>query len=242
MNEPFRRSSREEKVFDEDGNPIPIFSASRFSSCSWNHYSDLIPEKKLPVSLELGEIFDLGNETHLDDNYLKVGSRDILEMEEYFRVIHESEKWGVAGLLDYDRYNFDGKYIQDNKSTKFGGFFFFLKEGIKMEDKRQMSIYAYMKYVHTGTKRHRGVIRKIDKVEPLNILQLATDLFPIEEIRKFLIEHPVVLTKLGYMTEEKLIEFCVSQMSPEVRKSTGEHWRCMNCQYANGNCPVRQAL
>lgn len=243
INEPFRESSRDEEVLDKSGKPIPIFSSSRFSNCDWNHYADLIPELKKPITDDLSKIFDLGNEVHLDDNYLSEGARNILGREEYMRIVHESETWGISGLLDYDKFNFSsGKYIEDMKSTKIGGFFFFLKEKVKPEDKGQMSIYAYMKYVITGTKRYKGVIRKIDKEEPLNQLQLVTDLFDIEYIRNFLIDHPVKKTILGHMTPEKLAEQCAKKMRPEINKSTGEHWRCLNCTYADGSCPVRQQI
>lgn len=241
INEPFRKSSREEEVLDKKGKPIPIFSASRFSSCNWNHYADRIPELRKPITDDLSEIFDLGNEVHIDDNYLSKGARDILECEDYMRIIHESETWGVSGILDYDKFNFDGKYIEDMKSTKYGGFFFFLREGIKKEDKRQMSIYAYMKFIITSAKRARGVIRKIDKEEPLNQLQLVTDLFEIEKIRKFLINHPVKRCLLGDISEEKLAEMSANHMRKDV-KSDGEHWLCGNCVYADGTCPVRQQI
>lgn len=239
MNEPFRRSSREEKVFYE-GKPIPIFSASRFSSCDWNHYVGIV--KPLPVTDELSDIFDMGNEVHREEEYLRLGARNILECEEYMRIVHTSERWGVAGLLDYDKLSFRGAYLEDLKSTKWGGFFFFLREGMKHEDKRQMSIYAYMKYVHTGTKRTRGVITKIDKEEPLNRMSLVADLIPINEIRTFLTKHPVKRVILGEITEKEFIDSCIGKMASEVNQKTGEHWRCGNCQYANGTCPVRQAI
>lgn len=196
----------------------------------------------MPITDELSDIFDLGNEVHREEEYLRLGARNILECEEYFRIIHESDEWGVAGLLDYDKLSFKGAYIEDLKSTKFGGFYFFLKESVKPEDRRQMSIYAYMKYVHTGTKRTRGVITKIDKEEPLNRMSLVADLMSIDEVRKFLLNHPVVLVILGKITEEKLIEICTAKMRPEVNQKTLEHWRCGNCQYADGTCPVRQGI
>jgi len=242
IKEPFRKSSREEEVLDADKKPIPIFSASRYSGCDWAHYISLFPERVKEILDALSEIFDLGNEVHLEDNYLTEGARNILHKEEYFRIIHESEAWGVSGILDYDKFNFSGKYLEDMKSTQKGGLYFFLKEGVKMEDKRQMSIYAYMKFVFTGTKRYKGVIRKIDKVEPLNQLQLVTDLFEIEKIRNFLVNHPVRRCYFKEITEEELAEITANRLRKGVNKNTGEHWLCTNCSLADGTCPVRQQI
>ena len=242
MNEPFRESSKDEKILNKDGNPIPIFSASRFPNCDWNHYCDKTPRLTKPIKDELSIIFDDGIEVHEEEEYLRDGARNILEHEKYHRIVHESETWGVSGLLDYDKICFRYPYIEDLKSTKFGGFYFFLKEGIKTDNKIQMSIYAYLKYVCTGVQRKKGVITKIDKEEPLNRISLVTDLFLISEIRNFLVNNPVVLCILGKINEEQLIEACIQKMRPEVNKKTGEHWQCLNCQYATGDCPVRQGL
>lgn len=240
MNLPFRRSSRDEVLLGAHKKPIPIFSASRFSSCDWNHYRDIVDP--LPITDELSEIFDMGNVVHRSEEYLRKGAKGVLECEEYLRIIHESETWGVAGMLDYDMLSFNGAYIEDLKSTKMGGFYFFLKEGVNKDNKIQMSIYSFMKYVCTGVWRDTGVITKIDKENPLNRIALSTDLYSIEEISDFLVRHPVKRCVLGEITPEQLIAVCIGKMRLEVNGGTGEHWRCGNCQYADGTCPVRQAL
>ncbi len=243
IKEPFRKSSREEVVLGKDEKPIPIFSASRFSTCNWNHYCDITPDLKKPITDDLSEVFDKGNEVHRENEYLTLGARNILEHEEYLRIVHESELWGMSGLLDYDKFGFSsGQYLEDLKSTKFGGFYFFLREGVKKEDKMQMSIYAYMKYVITGTKRNRGVITKIDKEEPLNRISLVTDLFTVDEVREFIVNHPVVKVILGVMTLDNLAKLTANQIRPQMNKKNQEYWKCLNCGYATGDCPVRQQL
>ncbi len=240
MNKPFRQSSREEKLLDKNGEPIPIFSASKFSSCDWDHYKS--KKDPRPVQDELSEIFDKGNVVHREEEYLRQGARNVLECEEYIRIVHTSEEWGVAGLLDYDKLNFNGGYIEDLKSTKFGGFYFFLKEGINDDNKIQMSIYAFMKYVVSGVARNRGVITKIDKEEPLNRMSLVGDLHSADYMNNWLIVHPVVNTFLGKLSEEQLIQYCIRKLRPQVNKKSGEYWKCGNCAYADGSCPVRQGL
>lgn len=240
INKPFRESSRDEKILNDKGEPIPIFSASMFSSCDWNHYQ----VKKAPrvIGDELSKIFDKGNVVHREEEYLRQGARNILECEEYMRIVHTSETWGVSGLLDYDKLCFRGGYIEDLKSTKIGGFYFFMKEGVNEDNTIQMSIYSFMKYVCTGVSRSRGVITKIDKEEPLNRLSLVGDLHNADMMTDYLINHPVKKVYLGEISEEDFIALTIKKLKPQVNKNTGEYWKCTNCAYADGTCPVRQGL
>lgn len=250
MNLPFRKSSPDEVILDENGNPIPIFSASRFSSCDWNHYCDITPEKEKPITDALSDIFDDGNEVHEEDEELTKGARNILRCEDYMRIVYIPDGiplWGVAGLLDYDKFCWQFPYIEDLKSTSFNGLYFFLKEydkkeGVKKDYKIQMSIYKFMKYVIFGVKRKFGVITRIDKECITNRISLTTPLYEIADMFKFLTNHPVILCKIGKITEEQLIQRTIKKLRPEVNKNTGEYWKCGNCQYADGNCPVRQQL
>lgn len=241
MKEPFKRIDKDVEILDDDGDPIPIFSISRFSSCDWNHYCDITEEYAKPLTDELSEIFDLGNEIHEEDEELTRGSRNIIGCEEYMRIIHESERYGLSGLLDYHKYNFHTAYIEDLKSTSKGGFYFFLREGVNNDYKKQLSGYAYLKYIHTGVWRNIGVITKIDKENPLNRISLSTELFTKEQMRDFYACHPVILAKLGDITEEKLINICAQKIIRENEKDPLKWWKCRNCQYNEG-CPVRQEI
>lgn len=250
MKEPFRKSDPSETNYDEKGQPIPIFSASRFSSCDWNHYCDITPEKAKPITDALSDIFDEGNETHEEDEELSKGARNILRCEDYMRIVYipnDIPLWGVAGLLDYDKFCWKFTYIEDLKSTSFNGLYFFLKEydkekGVKEDYKIQMSIYKFMKYVIYGVKRKFGVITRIDKERVTNRISLTTPLYTIAEIRNFLINHPVIQCKIGQITEKELITKTIMKLKPEISSRTGEYWKCGNCQYADGTCPVRQGL
>ena len=99
-----------------------------------------------------------------------------------------------------------------------------------------------MKYVCTGVARTRGVITKIDKEEPLNRLSLVGDLHSVDLMSSYLINHPVKKAYLGEISEENFIDITIKKLKPQVNNNTGEYWKCTNCAYADGNCPVRQGL
>lgn len=202
----------------------------------------------MPITDDLSEIFDIGSEIHESEEFYRAGARGIIESELYRRIIHQSGKYAIGGKLDFYMAFILGKYIEDLKSTKKGGFFYFLKEGVNDDNKLQISIYAYIKYIHTSIITKIGVITKIDKEDPLNKISLSTSLYTIEDVRKFLEQHPVILCTLGDITVEQLIESTANKIRPEVNKKTGEYWKCTNCQYNTANgitkelCPVRQQI
>ncbi|MFW9878646.1 MAG: hypothetical protein ACFFG0_36665 [Candidatus Thorarchaeota archaeon] len=199
---------------------------------------------------ELSAIFDDGNETHEEDEELTEGARNIIRKEDYMRIVYIPDGepiWGIAGLLDYDKFCWKFSYIEDLKSTSFNGLYFFLKEydqkeGVKFDYKIQISIYRFMKYVIYGVKRKLGVITRIDKDCITNRISLTTPLFKINYVNDFLVNHPVILFKIGKITEKELIKRTIEKLRPEVNPKTGEYWKCGNCQYADGTCPVRQGL
>lgn len=241
MKEPFnpvKKHQLHDVVYDQDGNIIPEFSMSRYESCYWNLKCDI--EAPEPITDELNEIFDIGSTCHENDMILQSGARNIIRNEMFdktsFKIVHESEKFIWKGRYDYRKFDFRGRYIEDLKSTKKGGLYYFLREGVSDRDLMQISGYSYMAYIYTSVWDSRGVIKKIDKEEPLNTVSLVRDLYDIVYMRRKLIAHPVVQYIIGNISEDDLIDLCTSQMQ-------GNDWMCTNCQYNDEeHCPVRGAV
>lgn len=266
MIEPFIpvRKPRDDIIDEETDKPIFNMSVSRLSSCYVNTVLDIDEEKKKPITQELSEIFDIGNREHTAEEILNRGAKRIIDQETYLKILHESKKFSVSGLRD--EYEFDfygGRYISDYKTAKHenhypdrswgnkinwsDGFIHFLIDGASEDNIVQLSGYSYLEYVHTGFHNNKGVIKKIDKNNPRNRIQLECVLLTKEEIRNKILRHPVIHFVLGKITEEQLQEICIAQMQKYVRADRGGNkkcWKCGNCVYGTppNTCEVKEYI
>lgn len=210
------------------------FYASRLVSCYWNYYMDLV--SPLPTTEKLQEIFDIGSEKHFDDQVLLKGAHCIIDIEESRKIKHKELGYSLVGRRDFLRFDMQGKYIEDLKTSQFKSFFYRLKEYPKINEnyKLQLSIYAYLEYINTGVRITKGVITAIDKENPRNRISLESVLYIANDIEKFIDSHPVILKMLDKINEEKLYEVCVAFMQ-------GKSWMCGNCQYSE-KCKIRLAI
>jgi len=228
MKEPFRIIGREE--YPE----VPSFGGSSFGGCYWATYRK--HTDPLPITEELNQIFDMGNEVHHEDEVLNMDAKRGVSCEEYIKALHESEKFAISGFHDYIKMDFRGLYLEDLKSGKFGSFYFFLKEGMKRDYIIQLSTYAYLYYIKNGVYIKKGVITKIDKENTRNRLSLETDLMPREEIAEFLLNFPVIHAILGELRKVDFWDVCFEQiglLDPKYKNGNKKSpWVCMNCQYS----------
>jgi len=233
MKEPFKVIKRSER------SEVPSFSASRIGSEYWSFFLDLTDPE--PITDELNEIFDAGNVVHHYDEIYSEGGRGIVSCESYIKAIHESEKFCISGLHDYIKLDRNGLYIEDLKSTIPGGLYWFFKKGVDDGYKLQLSVYAYLYYLKHGVWIDTGVITKINKENTRDRISLSAKLFPLEYIRDVIVNHPVMKTISGEMTEKELLSVAyakLKEIDPEWAKGNRkEAWVCKNCQY-KGRCEL----
>lgn len=223
-----------EKVLDENGNELPNFRASRLISCYWSSYRDhKNDEEPLPISDELDVIFTVGSKEHYEDEVLTRGAGNIAESEKEMKLLHKSKRFTISGHFDYKKFDMFGMYYEDLKTSKVEGFYFFVKcveTGLSKDYIRQLSIYAYEDAHYTGYYVDRGVVTRVLKrlkgTKDTRIIRMSIEdkLMSFDETREFILRHPVILTVMGVIDEERLIELCKVQM-------VGTGWKCTNCQY-----------
>lgn len=244
IKEPFDIIPFESKFLNKEGVEIPNFRASRLVSCYWDFYREYITNSEaIPISDSLNDIFDQGNVVHFTDECLTSGAKEVIEVEKEMKILHHSERFSLSGHIDYLKMDTMGFYIEDLKSCKLPSFYYFIKcidEGLSEDYLYQMGVYAYELYVYIGVYIKRGVITRIykgDDNDYRRIRMSIEDRLPsLEEMRSFILQHPVILCVLGYITEERLIELCIIQMR-------GQEWKCGNCQYkSTKECPVFTAI
>lgn len=219
----FKVSRKDHKTIDG----ITNFNVSRLNSCYWNYYRDLTDP--LPITPELEEIFSKGREVHSIVEKYKKGAREIIGSEKYIKIIHRDKLFSLSGRYDFLKYDITGRYIEDLKSTKPGGFYFFLKQGLSSDYIIQLSLYAFLLYIKKGYRITNGVITKVDKENIRNKISLEGPLMTIEEIEEFIITHPVILKMMDPGFD--IIEVTYEQMKDSW-------WKCTNCQYKEG-CPIK---
>ncbi len=225
MNEPFYKVNPNETEFhDKDGNLIPRISVTTLLGCYIASKNNKEIEGK--ITDELSDIFDMGSAGHDTLEMFDAGAKDIIAIEEKMKIMHESKKYLISGILDYYRFDLNGRYLEDLKSTYRGGFYYFLREGVKGGYKYQLSVYAYMKYVCTSIYPLRGVIRKFNKENYLEQIRLSTELFQKEHMRTYLTTHPYILYTVGAINYDAL---CAAALKENI--ATKSQWRCKNCQY-----------
>lgn len=265
MNEPFLPISYNPHptvlFIDGEWKLIENFRTSRISaSCYYAYYTQKKEEKEgkiTPINDELNEIFDKGSDIHESKEDLLAGARGLIRSERDMKIIHHSKKFTISGHFDLLRFDLDGRYLEDYKTTKFAGLYYFLRDGCSNDYIRQLSCYAYMKYVLTSVKVFDGVITKIAKKDDENVfthrnsISRTCKLLPMLESRKFYLTHPVIraIIKPEKYDEQYVIDESIKQMEEfiNVDRKTGKKvcWKCMNCQYANINgeeCIVKSII
>lgn len=242
IKEPFEPVHTSGDMHDENGKLIQNYHMSRLAaSCYLAYVNDI--ESPLPITDELSDIFDIGNDTHDEEQTLNKGAINIIACEEdggYMKIYHTIKKYSISGRMDYEKYDFRGRYIEDLKSAQFKSFYYFLTEPISEDYILQTSGYSYMRYVFKGYYIPEGVLRKIDKENRRNTISRGFILLPKDKMRDFLERHPVINYFLGVINKDTLIDLCVAQMYDKG-------WKCTNCQYSPKNtgkdsCPVYNAI
>jgi len=209
---------------------ITNFNVSRLNSCYWNYYRDLTDP--LPITPELEVIFNTGREVHsLVEKYNK-GARTVINSEKYIKIIHKDGAFSISGMYDFLKYDHNGKFLEDFKSTKSGGFYFFLKQGVNEDYIIQLSLYAYLLYIKKGYNIRQGIITKVDKENIRNKISLEGTLMSIRDTEEFIINHPVIRMKTNHLAHDDFLELTYEQMK-------GNWWKCTNCQYIDG-CPIKK--
>lgn len=236
-----------EKVYDDDGNEVPNFRASRLVSCYWDSLRDHKTDPEpLPITDELDAIFSVGSKEHYEDEVLTRGAKHIEESEKEMKLIHKSGRFTISGHFDYKKWDMYGMYYEDLKTCKLEGFYYFVKcieVGLSKDYIKQLSVYAYQDAHYTGYYLDRGVVTRILKrkkgAKDTRIIRMSIEdkLMTFDETKDFILRHPVILCLMGIIDEERLVELCKVQME-------GTKWKCTNCQYANkiSECPVNPLL
>jgi len=227
MKEPFEIVSRD--AYPE----VPSFGPSALVGEYWSTYLNIVDKK--PITDALNDIFDKGNEVHHAIEVLEEGGRHIISCEAYIKVIHESKTFCIGGLHDYIKMYFGGLYLEDMKSTKAGGLHYFFRNGVDLRYKLQMSLYAYLYYVKTGVWINKGVITKVNKENILDRVSMSADLCSREYIRKYILNHPVILCVIGKITQHQLLALAAQKLlEMDNGYASGKKdlpWVCDNCQY-----------
>lgn len=237
-----------EKVLDENGNEVPNFRISRLVSCYWDYHRDFKTNPPpLPISDELDDIFTTGSKEHYEDQVLMKGAKCIIDIESRkvsgdtggMKLKHKSGTFTITGHIDYLKFDLRaGIYIEDLKSCKLNSFYYFVKcieHGLSDDYKYQLGGYAYMLAHYIGYYIDRGVITRIlkrekDSLDKRIIRMSVEDRIPNEnDVKIFILKHPVILCEMGLIDENKLINLCIQQMA-------GENWKCTSCGYNPNVC------
>jgi len=204
MKEPFKSIERNEHE------EVPSFSATKLVGCYFSSHKNMTDPE--PITNELNDIFDKGNNVHWEDEVLNIGSKRVISCEEYIKALHESGLFAISGFHDYLKMDFRGPYLEDLKSTKRGGFYFFLQDGINEQQRNQLSFYAYLYYIKTGVFLNKGVITKINKENTRERISLETNLFTPESMRNFVEEHPLILYTIGEISTKEFYAACIKKI------------------------------
>lgn len=224
----------------ETDEKIPLFRVSRLTgTCIWKYHLDLDKSTKRPITEGLEKIFDGGSDTHEEEENLNEGARNVLESEVLMIIVDEDWRYGITGHPDYFKFDYNGRYVLDMKSTSgYGGFYAFLNEWkdnflFKRTYQYQLGCYSYMYFIFKRYYIKRGAIRKILRDNRNCSLQLESELPSKEVISKFLVNHPIIRYKIGDIDEELLFQLC------QARFGEDDEWTCRNCQYAGSFCRLR---
>jgi len=203
------------------GEPIVKFSRINRNDPDPIHYSptELVTCPKILLNKKEGKIreysedtlkvFEEGSTIHFKKGILRDGMKGLLNNELHMSAIHDSKEYVISGYADFLMFDLIGLYIEDLKSCKKGAFYHFLKEKGSSSEILQVSIYGFLYFVVNKVRIEKGVITKIDRDNPRNSLSLEIDLIPIEEIEKFILEHPTInfinkaITKKEFLARTK---------------------------------------
>lgn len=219
---------------------IMNFRSSQLNGCFYKEYLKKIKGLKYEISPQLSDIFDLGSDVHEEDELLMEGAKCVIASEEEMKIMHNSRDFTVSGHFDYLLFDFNGRYIKDLKTTKTWGLFYFIKDFIidkkfPLDNKIQLSTYAYIWYVIKQYYIDHGVIEKIakDREDRRVRVSLSTKLFTSDYMRNYILEHPVILAHRfpEKYDENYVIGRAIDQMSHEDNLNKGKCWKCGNCQF-----------
>jgi len=228
MNSKFRRMRK--------GDPDPVhLSPTDLGKCPAQIIKKKQP-KKYPrkYSPELIEILEAGNRLHVTTSIYRDGSKGLIDNEKHMKAISLNEDVIFSGYADFIMIDENGLYIEDLKTTKREAFFHFNKSPDSYSEKVQLSAYRWLYWIIFGVKIKRGIITKIDRIEPLNRISLKIDMFSIDRTEELILNNPALLLLQGKISQEefenKTLDFVLNN---------GNKWLCKYCDDRN-TCKINR--
>lgn len=210
-------------VYVKIGKNQLIFSPSGLcEDCPLQYYFTLNIKKEL--TKEVKEIFDKGNDIHDREVVLNKGARCVINAEDKMKIIHNELGYVVSARYDHLKFDFEGRYLEDYKTCQGESIPNFFIEPIPKKHVVQLSIYAFVFYINTGILITRGVITKIDKDKPRNRGSREFELMSMEDIEKYIVNHPTIL----HMTGQKDFEYLKSESETNIKS-----YDCTFCSYVS---------